>query len=527
MYKILFVDDEPNICEGLKLIVDWEREGFGIAGAVFNGSEALVQLDQTAADVIITDVRMPEMSGIELIKKLYEKKYPAKIIVISGYMEFEYAREALYYGVKNYILKPINREELENTVRLLKKELDHETTNELLQRKREEFVREKLFWELVKTGVWKKTDYEIGDWGRRLEEYSYSVLVVQFEQNESAGQDDPNEWKDGIPKQMIKAAIRDTIEKYECGYLFEPDEQNMLGALLYSREQNMNVLKETVMPELFKTISRAAKGMMIIALGNEAKSVAGIPESFRNSCRAIKWQRLMQGSGMTFYDDIEHVFHAECNWDHTVLLSKVQECDEAGILHELERLSQEAETLIQSDKALYSIMIHTFIELASMISESGGNAKSIIDIGSDADYVYADNSDQQLIEYIKAACIQTACYIKKKRGNFDHAVLNDIVQYVNGNYNKDISLTTLSQKFFLNQGYIGKLFKKHTGMGFVDFLNKTRIEKAAKMLEEGYLKNYEISEEVGYRDLNYFYQIFKKIKGMSPVEYKKNIRTHK
>jgi two-component system response regulator YesN len=106
-------------------------------------------------------------------------------------------------------------------------------------------------------------------------------------------------------------------------------------------------------------------------------------------------------------------------------------------------------------------------------------------------------------------------------------VLNDIVQYVNGNYNKDISLTTLSQKFFLNQGYIGKLFKKHTGMGFVDFLNKTRIEKAAKMLEEGYLKNYEISEEVGYRDLNYFYQIFKKIKGMSPVEYKKNIRTHK
>lgn len=523
MYKVLFVDDEPNICEGLKLIIDWESEGFGIAGVAFNGSDALKQLDTIAADIIITDVRMPEMSGIELVKKLNETHNRAKVIIISGYSEFEYAREALRYGVRNYILKPINREILKNTVRSIKKELDHKQTNELLLKKREEFIREKLLVHLVKTGAWEKTDYDSGDWGKNLTDSACCVAVVQFGGKRHAERN-PSEMKYGISMRVVKEIMCSTLVKYKCGYVFETEEKDKLGALLYSGERGMRYIKEVVLPELYTDIRHVTTGDITIGLGNDAMSAAAIPESYRNGCRAANWQWLIGGAGMAFYDDMEMDVHSDSAWDHAVLISKVQQCDESGILHEMERLSYYADSLQEPNKALYSIMIGIFMELAAMMNEIGGDLKIILDNEIDAANVSAENGVLQLVAFIEAACVKTVSFIKEKGGGFDHDVLNHIVQYVNCHYNTDMNLATLSSKFFLNQGYIGKLFKKHTGMGFVDYLNGIRMEKAAKLLEEGFLKTYEVCEEVGYKDLNYFYRIFKKFKGASPAEYKKTTR---
>ncbi|MCP3775063.1 response regulator [Paenibacillus sp. MZ04-78.2] len=526
MYKVLFVDDEPNICEGLKLIIDWESEGFGIAGVARNGSDALKQLESTAADIIITDVRMPEMSGIELVKKLNETRNGAKVIIISGFSEFEYAREALRYGVRNYILKPINRDMLESTVRSIKKELDHERINERSLKKQENFIREKLLVHLVKTGAWDQTDYDVGDWGKNLTDSTCCVSTVLLGDNRYADCT-PREMKYDISKQIVKEIMGSTLEKHKCGYVFEPEQKDLLGALLYSGEYDMSYIKEVVLPELYTNIQHVTSGEMIIGLGNEAMSAAAIPESYRNSCRAAKWQGLVNGAGIAIYDNMEMDCDSDSAWDHSVLISKVRQCDDAGILHEMERLSRYADSLQQPNKALYSIMIGIFMELATMMNEIGGDLKTILDNEIDTGTVSANNDVLELVGFIEAACVKTAFHIKEKCGGFDHDVLNHIVQFVNCHYNTDLNLATLSNKFFLNQGYIGKLFKKHTGMGFVDYLNGVRMEKAAKLLEEGYLKTYEVCEEVGYKDLNYFYRIFKKFKGVSPAEYKKTIRMRK
>lgn len=417
---------------------------------------------------------------------------------------------------------------LENTVRSIKKELDHEQTNELQLIKREEFIREKLVVHLVKTGAWEQTDYDSGDWGKRLMDSVCCVSVVYFgSKRHASDRNSSEEAQNDMTKRTVKEIMCRTLDKHNCGYVFETEEKDKLGALLTNREHGIRYFKEVVLPELYTNIRHSAGGDIVIGLGNETMNAAALPDSYRNGSRAAKWQWLIRGAGIVFYEDMEMDFRSDSAWNHAPLISTVRQCDESGILLEMERLSRYADTLQEPNKALYSIMIGICMELAAMLNEIGGNLKDILDKEIDTGNVSAENGVWQLLAFIEEACVKTASHIKEKGIGFDHDVLNQIVQYVNGHYNKDLSLATLSSKFFLNQGYIGKLFKKHAGMGFVDYLNGIRMEKAAKLLEEGYLKTYEVCEEVGYKDLNYFYRIFKKFKGISPSEYKKTIRTQK
>jgi two-component system response regulator YesN len=276
MYHVLIVDDDPVICTGLQKLIDWNEYGYSAKDYALNGVEALKLIESRTYDLVITDIRMPKLDGIGLIQKLKERQCPSKIIILSGYREFEYARSAMEFGVKKYILKPVNEEILVNTILEMQSEIEETGRQKLVFDESRVIMREGIIQELLR-GVGAEPDFckKAGYAGVELEGRTFRVVVVGNNKSNGKGR--------GASEIVIKKAIDSIVGRNSAGYAVSLD--NSRTAILISIKEGHPVDVLKISSDILDYVNKYTGTDVNIAIGNEVSGYDRIGESFQNACR--------------------------------------------------------------------------------------------------------------------------------------------------------------------------------------------------------------------------------------------------
>ncbi|GIO34087.1 MULTISPECIES: response regulator transcription factor [Paenibacillus] len=466
MYKVLIVDDESWVVESLKACVDWGSLGFEVAGAAHNGLEALQNMESTRPEVVFTDIRMPGMTGLELIKKGSELPSPPKFVVISGYAEFAYAQRALNFGASAYCLKPYDEQEIAGVLGKLKKALDAErfhSESRLLHllTERNEAGSDSLQAELMKWGL--QPGPAIGALVAAFEDGTEPEagqgLSVKIGRSKTLRLMDYDQLETAARILQTQPGFKGAGISYPCG------DAGMLKRAIETAYVLSNQYFMTGKPGIFKH-REDGKGEIKDCIRKLGAAIGSkdVPALLRCSDEI---KALFRGARVTVKDAL-HLYNAAFTF-----LYSVHGDENDGMLLSYEQLMD----------------------------------------------IFPSGSD--MIDYVNMAVMKgigkNPGYGPKETGN---ETFKTMLQYVHENYRSAISIQTLTQKYYIHPNYISQLFKKETGETFTSYITRLRITYACELLEQTEDLVSEIAEKAGYQDYFYFTRMFKKVTGRTPTQFR-------
>lgn len=490
MYKLYLLDDEPFILEGLKYIIDWEEHGFDVVGTSSNGEDGFNFIKNEDVDLIITDIMMPKMTGLELISNLKKINHNAKFIVLSAFQEFQYAKEAISMGAENYLTKPIDEDELIQTIEEVKKKIE---------KIKLEKVDTKIFKnDLILKLICNKNNDEVLDRlkleGVNLNYKSLCVVIVEF--------------AEGV---NINNLILNHIDNLDYEYCVNL--QNQILIIMDKESVNKDALRN-----LKDDLSSIINEQIYISRGKYVDSIDNLNCSYQ-SAKDIHEYKLVYPNISWIREYKEKSYNLEnidyIDFDHLkkLLLNK----DNKESLNYIESIFSK----LKNDENLTVKQIKTkSIEVFLNVYNYFNDSKIIKGLDLYLEKVINSvNLDQIQIELNNM--------IKHRQSKLEETddsispIILKLLRNIEKNYSKDLNLKEISETYNINSIYLGQLFQKETGILFSDYLNNFRVNKAKNLLVETSLKAAEIGELVGYANKNYFYRKFKDIVGITPSEWRK------
>ncbi|WP_163578923.1 response regulator transcription factor [Gracilibacillus saliphilus] len=489
MLKVLFIDDEPLIREGLASIIDWNDYGYQVVGTAENGKVGLEKIRTLKPDVVFVDIRMPGLSGIDMVKQAKNEGYPCKFVVLSGYSNFSYAQQSIRLGMESYLLKPVDEEELIPLIRQLKEKCKSEY---LLHSQIHEYetMTENEEWKQFLRGRKKHN---------RLNQYqneTFHIASVTF--------------IDRPEKNWVE-------QKVESDQLFKYIWIDQVMYLLFKNGEVASIKR------LFQSKSRLmAVKQHQFQLIEEGTTIEGLPDKV-NQLKQLQHLHFSYSNTTVLSNKelISEKISLPDGWVEEVCRSIEFEDD-----NKLDNYFEEMEKYYQAKQYQPQRITAELIEITKDIYTILSRANQDIHIPSNeemANIICASQTLQQLLSSLKNQLSKAASEINGFACNSENTI-EKIVEFVEKFYYKDLNLKVIAELFSYNRSYLGKKFKKQTGYYFHQYLDIVRMEKAKYFLVERELKVYEVSEKVGYSNNDYFYKKFKRYAGVSPKEYQKNQR---
>ncbi len=525
MYNVLIVDDEPRICAGLSVFIDWESVSFRVLNTAGNGQEALQEMKKNRYNLVITDIRMAMVDGLELIKTIHAQNPKVRVLIISGYNDFEYAREAIAYGVRGYLLKPVNSDELLNSVLRIKEELDKENDNILKNREINYLSRDKFLFDLANGVLCQK---DIGAKHKELDmDFTgkfFSIGLIEIEDFNHIVQSDTEE------ANLIKFSVRniseEIISENNLGYIYE-DINGRLGILLYAEAHGFSEKRTAdCLRHICDIIEKYLHRNINIVYGNFTNEVLEIRTSRRQALKALDSIMLPGRESVVPYSRIilEEKSVLDLEWNNEVLISFVEIADKEKVAAEIDSLSNELASKYISKEVINGIAYNIILKICTVVRSYNGDANELFSsMGINVGSLEFPNF-QKYREWLRMLCLRTCDYIIDLQDRKSAGTFNQIRKYIDDNYNKDLSLKSLSEVFYMNSAYLGRLFKNNMGESFNDYLNKVRISEVKKSLLQGNEKIYTLITRVGYSNHEHFYRQFKRYEGIPFAEYKQRIK---
>ncbi len=501
MYNVLLVDDEPFITEGLIDAVDWSDFGLEVVGSAENGKRALELLRQVPADILITDISMPVMDGLTLIRQARELLPGLKAIILSGYNEFDYLKEGMRLGIENYLLKPVHFEELRSTLSATVDKLNAARPERAFGEDEIGILRDNVMkrWLTGRIGPAELAErLEMLGIGP-MKPYS-AVAIVRLSEDEGEGFDDAARRLADEPSVVL---FRDT----------EGDD-----AIAVFGMDDIELGRKTAERKLL-ALAEAREGSARISLGG-AKPTEAAGESYEQARRALQLfliapdrryidcdalpsvSEIALPGGVLEWDAYAKDFVAQ---DKPELLRRIA-ADFAALR------SVEGADPMRAKAAAVELIIRMKLETDKLNRPDAAEAyRSALDLAVGA------NSPDELEEAVTAAADFSADTLA---GEDMSPVVKQVLRHIQERYAEPMTLKSLGQTYHIHPNYLGQLFHKQTGETFADYINKYRIGKAKELLLESPLKVNEIARQVGYWEIGYFYKQFKKHVGIVPSEYK-------
>ena len=496
MYNVFIVDDEPFIIEGMKALVPWEEYGLYVVGVASNGREALAEIENVPVDILLTDIMMPVMDGLELISKVKERNPDIKCIVLSGYQEFNYVKKGMELGIENYLLKPVDEQELHFTLLNCIEKLEKSSNNE------------EAYTILRDNIIWRGLNQEIDEkqWRERIELYNLefgginqAVVLIQFAEKLA---------------DSYLAKIRHKIEKaFQSVCIINPAEELILLAWAKNEENIRQKLNQ-----LHGLLAETVPCTYYCSAGSLVDSIKDIHRSYERA-KELAGYRLVLKESHIITDDLTKQYSG-------TTISTTFEMDE------LKRyiVSQEKEKAFRWIAGAFDQIAHS-PKKVSPTSIRG----FALDIITSVKKEVSDSASNQTVAIVKSILESHSIgqlvsiltdYIKKifekieANAEQQSPVIQSVIRYIHENYHEELSLKTLSHKFHMNSIYLGQLFQKETGFVFSEYINHIRLEKAKRLLRDTHEKAGQIGKMVGYSDPAYFYKQFKKVVGITPSAWR-------
>ncbi|MCR5624528.1 MAG: response regulator transcription factor [Lachnospiraceae bacterium] len=514
MYSVFLADDEQIIREGIKYIIDWESFDFEIVGEASNGSDALDYILNNNPDLVLLDVRMPKMIGTEVVKAARENGYKGKIIILSGFTDFKYTQAAISYGVDYYLAKPVDEDELSETVKKIKKSLDETVVmpmSNYYQNKTKQFVLYDLLHNNIKSS-------ELESMPLDLNADSYQVVIYeQYSHHET----------------KIKYKFRDLLNvgsnvdnSFENLMIDNNDVFILKGDFIIKKfNQFLSHYVGTKKPQ-----KNSPLDTLFIAYGEVVYDLKDVHKSYEEASLLMQRRFFCKKSQHTIgFDELPPEKNENAYKDNPDLLSEfctsfvnnLQMGKRNKLNDQLDELSDILFDSFYDVPRIKLFLTDLFLSVKDKISNlyhnSGVNFESnatIIEFISNQYYLY------RIMNYFSE---QFDMIINTIGNTSSESVMDNIIHYIKHNYMNDIKLETLAPMFGYNSSYLGKIFSQQVGEGFNVFVDNIRIEKSKELLENSSLKVYEIAERVGYHNVDYFHTKFKKYVKISPAEYRKQI----
>ncbi|WP_117170020.1 response regulator transcription factor [Paraliobacillus sediminis] len=509
MYKVLLVDDERTILEGISSIIDWESEGTELIGTACNGVEALEFISIRQPDIVISDIMMPGLDGIQLIEKS-KKHFPnIKWILLSGFSEFDYAQNAMQSGVKHYLLKPCNEKTIAHALRDLVKDLNYDKEKVLYveniegklegidYNEKEQCLKELLTIKKIKKEDYLKDTLSINE--------NVQVLVFYCK-----------EYFDTDQYRVLKKIIDDILgnANYETYTIVGND----LIVLIKEHEEQQHLLY--MIKKIQTSYAKAVNVEMTIVVSH-ACALSRVYQTYHESHRYLD-QQFYRGTGsiLTLSDDVKQQNNnAELyRYDSERLLHLLKSGSYEEVKLELSKIFTMIYDLKLKSSLTKSYLIQMFLYI---MNKSLGNVK-----GDRTDYMeqIAGIEDLETLEQCFAT-LEDICWRMmhntSKTDSYSSIVIKmiDIIQ--NNLENSYLSLHWIAkEQLFMNVDYLGKLFKKEVGYKFSTYVTNKRIERAVEIIErEKDIKVFELADKLGFgNNPQYFSQIFKRITGVTPSD---------
>lgn len=530
-YKVILADDEEEVLQSIRRKLDWENYGFEVVETFLNGRDVMEFLETQEADLVITDIRMPFMDGLELAKYISEYYPQIKVIIISGYGDFNYAKEAMLYRVSDYVLKPVNAKEMGGVLQRARETLDREQEEKknihLLKSQYMEhlpIIRESLLNQLVSGDVQKEELSErlencgihIGDAG------SWTAVLFQIDKFEQQTGDEK------IDKQYASLYIRNLIqerfgEEYNYAFFY-----SRLGeCLIFGMKEPEQIVRILLRLNGIARESRRMMGLCLaIGVGKIKKDLLEIEASFKEAREALMYRQMAKYGEVIYMEDInlpekDHIFFDEKSRE--MLFSAIKFGDSSDIRAALKKIHTELNDRNITGNGWQSWSISVMNALLLFEQQYSYAAKTIFKSRLDCMEILDRYRDMDsFFEWLETGAMLVGSYFEKERTNKNKSIIEVAREYMQEKFaDPEISLEAVAAEIGLTPTYFSSIFKKETGETFVEYLTRLRLEEAMRMLKETDEKIYSVAEKTGYPDAGYFSYIFKKKYGISPIQYRR------
>ena len=537
MYKVLLVDDEALIREAISENIPWEELGFSFMGACENGRQAIEVFKFEQPELLLTDINMPFVDGIELTKFVYENYPDTKVIIISGYDEFEYAKQAVRYQVLEYMLKPVTPAELIGTLTHVKKMFDEKKQSRNDMKKiRSAYmsslpVIESRYLHHILFGITndsKLTDKE-KEFRETLKADCYNITMVEADSLEPfTGQYE--DVKDELALFAIYNITAELVVRRGCGIVFQTMPEKTAILFMGDDPKELRAEMKEVLQEVREAIMKFLKIQVTIAVGKIVFALGELTDSYADTKTALEYRYMLGGNRIIESEDCEKNNGSVKAIDIFDIAGKIAGAIRRNQEKEMERLAQDftaqmKENYIDRNRSIvYTQNLVLFVltlldldkELAEEIYACEQRFLSVI--------YDTDNLDELTGLMLKFFyCIAEHMFLGKDSYRRNQTRL--ALEYIEKNYaDSKVSLNSVCTALAMSTSYFSSVFKNYTGETFIEALTKKRIEKAKAFLEQSGKRTYEIAGLVGFSDAHYFSAAFKKATGKTPREYAKEFK---
>lgn len=530
MYKILIVDDEKWIRKGIAAKLEDSGLTFSWIREASDGEDAWECIRTEEPDIIITDIKMPNLDGLQLIKSMRELYPDIHFIIISGYAEFEYAEQAVNMGVCGYILKPISDENLIKVMHGAIKKLQQKREvkeiiglKENLQKDNEALLHERFLNQMLNTNSSKEDEDTVIAklFGDKQNEFCALVMLHI---------DSSNYIKSNFRYQdleLIKFSIKNILSELfkDAIIINNQGDLNQIYALLFHpRKERLSELSSQFAMDAYTKVSKYLNISLTVAVSGIAQNVT---YELSKQVKAAFDLRLIYGSNKIYrYDNISLSQKFDLPEHKLILLRKCMESyDCSNILALLNDLFSYEN--LKSYSGVYCR--YMFSEIINILLKVCTNSGIDVEASIDSDLLTGkvlDNfeSSAEVVSYLYTSIVDALKV--EPVSSFDcKNIINKAIDFINHNYYMDLNIKELARKFAFNSNYFTTVFKQLTGQTFTKYLTDIRIKKACELLRSTELGMSEIAESIGYTDVQYFYRVFKKVTGKTTAEFRQSIGT--
>lgn len=548
MFKVLIIDDEPIIRKGIRNIVNWDNFGCEVIGEADDGQDGKELIIKEKPDIIITDIRMPEVDGLSMIGDIRDVVPDSKIVILTGYRDFDYAREAIKLGAFDYILKPTKIEELNNVILRAVKDLrfkyDRMSEIEKMRKMYEKnlpFIKEKLLYNMI-FGYCNDSASSIAQaesLGMKVDDFLLGLIEIDECTKETPIGDSKAESDDNSSigeTNLYQFGIVSTLqevfsEKYDV--LSVPVTGKRIAFLLRFPENEQPCQEEvnSKCTYLQKIVQDCFGFTISIAISTKGKGYKQLCGKFKECKEAMEHKFYLGTNSVIFYSDLGTFFkysdYSELTEQQQKLITNVKSGNEEEVVACFKSLTQTVNNFGSSDKEyIKNFYFNTILLINSIRTTVAGSDKQPDETALSNLYQMVEKCDNlcDLNNVLENAVKQTVGKVHDFNNNNLKLLLRRAIDYIENHYADEVTLNQVADKLYVSNYYLSRMFKKELGVNFIDYLNELRINKAKSLLADAKYKTYEVAEAVGVPNSHYFSKLFRRYVGMTASEFRESIK---
>ncbi|SDL18891.1 two-component system, response regulator YesN [Paenibacillus sp. OK060] len=527
MYRVLLVDDEEDVREGLVVEVDWEALDLRIVGLAENGREALEMAERVEPDIVVTDISMPFMDGLELARRLRERNPLVKVVILTGYDEFDYARQAVSLSVDEYLLKPFSAGHLTELLTRLRAQMAAEVAErEDVQQLRDHYYTSLplLQADLMATLLHrqKSPEYIHGkakQCGLDLhgDRYGVSVLTLHMDGDQS---------EDAELKQFAALNIAAEVwTEHGAGHAFMHQETIVLLYVDRWGGEDGEKRQQQALENVMRSINHYLRIPATVGSGSIVNTLAGVKHAYEDALLALDY-RLVPGTDPLIYiADVERQTAGKLRFDE-LKQQTLTRCLKAGTQAELVDALEIIFREITVEHGRSDIQLYLIEVLTNVWKAAQASGEAMEDIFGAGFQLYADLFRLPGLSEAQGKVHEVCLLVQHRIASGRQHVYKDIVEqalsFTKEHYaDPDLSIQKVCGHLHISSGYFCGIFKKEVQLTFLQYLMQIRMEAAKELLRSTEMKSFEIAGQVGFAEPNYFSFCFKKHIGVSPKEYRK------